>query len=147
MYSSLAMLRGLIGNEILLQLCDDDLVGSFVVSPPNTAYNNVVQAIEQADNLVDSYLVGRYDLPLSSTPKVIADVSANFALCNLYYRRHEMTVPEGIESRRKLFVKWLEDVKKGEVNIPELYTAKTSMAKSSKTSDDRIFTDTVLNKY
>jgi phage gp36-like protein len=141
------MLRGLISNEILLQLCDDDGVGAFVTDPANTAYTNLVQAIVQADNTIDSYLTGHYDVPLPETPPSVADASANLALCNLYGRRHEMIVPDGIAARRKDVMKWLVDVQEGKANIPELYTDAPSSALSSRTADDRVFTDDVLDKY
>lgn len=146
MYASLDMLRGLIGDEILLQLCDDDGVGSFVAEPENTAYRNLRVNIEQADNLIDTYLSGRYALPLTATPVSIADASANLALCNLYLRRHEMETPAGIEKRRKQVIEWLQSVQRGDVNIPELYSEKGPFALSSKTADDRIFTDSLLGK-
>lgn len=146
MYSSLDMLRGLIGEEILLQLCDDDGVGAFVADPENTAYANLVQAIDQADHLIDSYLSGRYGLPLETTPVSIADASANLALCNLYTRRHEMEMPTGIDKRRKQVIDWLLAVQRGDANIPELYSVKGPFAQSSRTAGERIFTDELLGK-
>lgn len=148
MYSSLAMLIGLIGREILLQLCDDDGVGDFVVTPtPNTAYTNLLQAINQADHTIDSYLSGRYALPLETTPASIADASANLALCNLYGRRHETDMPAGIEARRKSAMKWLADVQDGRANIPEIAALRGATAISSRSDDDRIFSDSVLEQY
>lgn len=146
-YSTLDDIKRLTSYETLLQLCDDDQVGDIVVSPPNTAYQNVVQAIEQADNVIDSYIGGRYELPLESTPASVADCSANFALCNLFDRRRELDVPEGVEARRKRFMDWLKDIQAERAVIPELHAAKSASSKVDKTADDRMFTDTVLDQY
>lgn len=138
----------LISKETLLQLCDDDDVGDIVVSPPNTAYSNIVSAIAEADATIDSYIDSRYALPLESTPHQIKNASANLALCNLYFRRRELDVPDGIERREKKWLSWLKDVQAGKASIPDLTEEVSDRGYVvSKTDEDRVFSDDVLNTY
>jgi len=146
-YSTHTAIAGLISNATLLQLCDDDAVGEIVITPPNTAYTNIVQAIAQADNLIDSYVGSKYTLPFATTPASIADCSANLALCNLYDRRREMDVPEGVERRRKQFTQWLKDIQAGRATIPELQSSKPASYVVSKSEDDRVFTSDILSQF
>lgn len=148
-YSTYIDIQKLISAETLLQLCDDDDVGSIVVSPPNTAYNNIVEAIEQADAIIDSYLDSRYVVPITvAIPVQVKNASANLALCHLYDRRRELDVPEGIERRRKQWTDWLKQVQARKASVPGLAEETADRGYSvSKTEDDRVFTSDLLNKY
>ena len=146
-YSTLDDLKKALPVQTLLQLCDDDNVGVIVTSPPNTAYNNIVHAIEQADNLIDSYVGDRYDIPEEDVPGVIRDASVNLAICFLFDRKREMDVPDGVERRRKAAITWLKDVQSKKASIPELKESRNPMYSVSKTEDDRMFTDTILDQY
>ncbi|MFA5751115.1 MAG: DUF1320 domain-containing protein [Candidatus Paceibacterota bacterium] len=146
-YSTHDDIKRLISYDTLLQLCDDDNVGDIVVDPPNTAYANVLQAIVQADNTIDSYIATKHTLPLAITPGCVKDCSANLALCNLYDRRREMDVPEGVERRRKQFTQWLKDVQMGKATIMELQSEQPASYIVNKTSSDQIFTDDLLSSF
>jgi len=121
MYATLKTLLALQPKEVLLQLTDDDAKGEFTSSPQNTAYKNVMSAINEASDIVDSYISGRYRLPLEKPyPDIIAQTTAQLALCLLYDRRRELDVPEGIEARRKRCMEWLKDVQSERASIPDL---------------------------
>lgn len=146
MYSTLNYLLTLQPEKILLQLADDDGDGSFVQSPANAAYSNVVSAIEEADAIIDSYLSGRYETPVAAPiPVIVRQMSGNLALCMLYDRKREMDVPEGIADRRGRYMKILEDIKTEKAAIPELSTRTPASVTTDKTDGDRIFSDDVLN--
>lgn len=147
-YSTIATLKTLQPEKILLQLADDDGDGAFVESPTaNTAALNATAAIEAADTIIDSYLSGRYEVPLEAPiPPVVSQMSANIALCNLYGRKRELDLPEGIEHRRKQYMKILEDIKAEKADIPELSKRAPAAFTVNKTDDDRIFSDDVLGE-
>ena len=147
-YCAYTDIISLISKDTLLQLCDDDNVGDIVVSPPNTAYSNIVAAIAKADAKIDSYIDSRYALPLATVPDQVRDASADLALCNLYYRRRELDVPEGIERREKNVIAWLKDVQAGRASIPDLTEEVSDRGYVvSKTEDDRYFNDDLMDTY
>lgn len=149
MYCTFDNLKAAISESTLLQLCDDDNVGAFIVDPPNTAYNALLSAIRKADSEIDSHLAGRYDVPvdLVPVPPLINSVSIDLAICNLYGRRRELDVPEGIDQRRKAATKILQEIRAGRMDIPELSADSPAVVLCSKNASDRVFTDDVLNKY
>lgn len=148
MYSSFADLKELSPELTLLQLADDEVAGMFQVSPPNPAYRRLLTAISDADMMIDSYLRGRYDLPLVSTPAEINRISAQLAMCNLYARRREDALPDGIVQRRKDAVEWLKNIQKGIAVLDVAAAVKTAPVNGmtvDKTEDDRMFPDSLLN--
>jgi phage gp36-like protein len=149
MYSTLSYLKTLQPESILLQLADDATVGAFVetAGSENAPYLVVKSAIEESDVLVDSYLSGRYDVPIAAPiPDIIRQMSGNLALCNLYDRRRELDIPEGIDSRRKRYMKILEDIKAEKANIPELAKTTPAAFVTDKSDTDQMFTDDLLDR-
>jgi phage gp36-like protein len=151
MYSSLSDLNKLQSIEILLQLADDNNAGEFVITEPyNAPMVVVIEAIGDADTVIDSYLSGRYSVPLSEPiPAIVKQMSANIALCNLYDRRRELDAPEGIIKRRDRYLRMLSDIKTEKANIPELENSSAKIAPAAflvdKSDADRIFSDDLLN--
>jgi phage gp36-like protein len=146
MYCGLDDLKKLQPESVLLQLTDDDNDGEFDAEEPNAAYSNVVTAINDADTFINSYLSGRYDVPVTGAiPGIVVQISAHLALCNLYGRRRELDLPEGISSRRKTYVKLLEDIKAEKADIPELSKSSPAMVTVDKTETDRAFPDDLLS--
>lgn len=150
-YSTLSDIVAAISEITALQLCDDDNVGAFVVLPPNLAYRNLVAAIAAGDTVIDSYLCGRYEVPiaLESVPPIVKNISVDLAVCNMFGRRREMDVPEGIDRRYKNAIKMLESIRDGKTGIPEIVEAgavQSSFA-ATRTTRDREFPDDLLNKF
>jgi phage gp36-like protein len=151
MYSTLQDLIELQGETTLLQLSDDANIGSFVtVLPYNTPYLVILQVIADADSVIDSYLSGRYTLPIPAPiPAIIKQISANLAVCNLFVRRRELDAPEGIKLRHDRNLKLLKDIKAGLASVPELETTAVNIAPAaflvSKTASDQVFNDSLLN--
>lgn len=146
-YSTLSTLKSLQPEKILLMLADDTGAGAFVEtpSPGNVAFQNVTSAIDDADAVIDTYLGGRYEVPVSAPiPAIVRQMSANIALCNLYERKREMDIPEGIAARRKQYMEILRDIKAEKADIPELSQRSPSSFQTDKEDEDRIFTDDVL---
>jgi phage gp36-like protein len=150
MYCTLEDLLRLQPEKILLQNADDDNAGEFVLVPPNGAYRNIVSHVENADAVIDSYLSGRYAVPLADpVPPIVRQISANLALVGLYGRRRELDVPEGLAARSKRYMQLLKDIKSELAGIPELAGNKKSPAIVSvnKTDEDRLFSDSLLSQY
>lgn len=147
MYSTLDDLKLVLPEDRLLELTDDENAGAFVVSPvPNAAYNRVVEAIQSADSEIDGYLGERYDTPLVTVPHMIKSVSAYLAVYRLFLRRHEMEIPKGIETLYKRMVDYLAAVQKNKVAFADLTKKTPGHYSVSKTADDEVFSDDVLEQ-
>jgi phage gp36-like protein len=121
MYATLKTLLALQPREVLLQLADDDGDGDFRARPQNSAYRNVQAAVTEAANIIDSYIGGRYRLPLAKPyPQILVQAGSHLALCALYDRRRELDVPEGIKERRARYMAFLKDIQSERASIPEL---------------------------
>ena len=86
------------------------------------------QAIADASALIDSYLGGRYDLPLSAVPQALTRISADIARYHLY----DNIVPEVVQNNYDNALSFLKSVAKGEVRLG------LSQDNQSPASDDAI---------
>ena len=93
-----------IGADEVLRLADrdgDGVADSGVVS----------KAIAEAEGIIDSYLTGRYVLPLSPMPVILTSLAADLALYNL----HPWGAPEEMRQRYKDAVATLGKIAKGDM--------------------------------
>jgi phage gp36-like protein len=107
--------RADIGNAIpemtLIQLSNDDPAAM----SPNE--NVIEDGVRQAEELVDGYLRGRYNLPLDPIPTVLRDAVVYLARHWLYQRRPEGALPDAVKDSRKDTIKLLESVRDGVVTL------------------------------
>jgi phage gp36-like protein len=95
----------------LIQLSNDDPT----VELPNESV--IEDGVRQAEELVDGYLRGRYDLPLDPVPSVLRDAVVYLARHWLYQRRPEGALPEAVKDSRKDTLKLLESIRDGVVTL------------------------------
>ncbi|WP_248915859.1 gp436 family protein [Pseudomonas moorei] len=104
-----------IGNAIpeltLIQLSNDDPTAM----SPNE--NVIEDGVRQAEELVDGYLRGRYNLPLNPVPTVLRDAVVYLARHWLYQRRPEGALPDAVKDSRKDTIKLLESIRDGVVTL------------------------------
>ncbi|WP_122300387.1 DUF1320 domain-containing protein [Pseudomonas syringae] len=95
----------------LIQLSNDD--------PAAVAPNESVieDGVRQAEELVDGYLRGRYELPLVPVPTVLRDAVVYLARHWLYQRRPEGALPDAVKDSRKDTIKLLESIRDGVVTL------------------------------
>ena len=107
--------RADIGNAIpeitLIQLSNDDPAAE----QPNE--NVIGDGVRQAEELVDGYLRGRYNLPLDPVPTVLRDAVVYLARHWLYQRRPEGAMPDPVKDSRKETIKLLESIRDGVVTL------------------------------
>ena len=70
-------------------------------------------ALTDASNEIDSYLRGRYTLPIATTSTTLKRCAIDLAFYNL----HENQVTELVEKRHDDWIKWLVGVSKGTINL------------------------------
>jgi len=115
-YCTLADLQLSIPGQTLIWLSNDD-------EDATTVNIDVVgEAVRQAEELVDAYLRGRYNLPLGSpgepVPSVIKDIAVNLTRHWLYTRRPEGSdLPEAVTRTYKSSMHLLESIRGGKLTI------------------------------
>lgn len=73
----------------------------------------VEQAIEDASADIDSYLQGRYSLPLSVTVPNLNRIACDITRFYL----HDKVAPEQVKRRYEVAMRWLEQVAKGAIKL------------------------------
>jgi phage gp36-like protein len=107
-YASQADLVERYGAPMLIDLTDR-------ASPPADAIDAAVvsRALDDADASIDGYLLGRYILPLTSTPPVLRDLAQAIAI----YKLHRDTVSDKIGSDYTSALKTLALIASGTVRL------------------------------
>ncbi len=108
MYSSLSDIRKIIPERTIAQLTDD-------TAGANVDQDNLDEAIMAADEVIDTYLRGRYELPFDETPPILKRLSAEITIFHLYGRRPEGELPETISVKYKAAIKMLESFRDGKL--------------------------------
>lgn len=73
----------------------------------------LTRALQDADDAINSYLSGRYTLPLAPVPAVLERVACEMARYYLY----DDQVTDVIKDRHNANLKWLAEVAKGTVSL------------------------------
>ncbi|MBV4551716.1 DUF1320 domain-containing protein [Pseudomonas sp. SWRI102] len=110
-YCTRADLSTAIPMMTLTQLSNDD--------PAATAPNESVidDGVRQAEELVDGYLRGRYQLPLHPVPTILRDAVVYLARHWLYQRRPEGALPDAVKDSRNDTLKLLENIRDGVITL------------------------------
>jgi phage gp36-like protein len=112
LYCSLADLQLAIPAQTLVWLSNDDAMATV----PDEAV--VEEAVRQAEEIVDGYLRGRYNLPLSPVPSIVKDMTVNLARHWLYARRPEGNeLPEAVTRTHKAALEMLALIRDNRMTI------------------------------
>ncbi|MDQ7799559.1 MAG: DUF1320 domain-containing protein [Candidatus Edwardsbacteria bacterium] len=141
-YCTLDDIKKVAPETDLIQLTDDDNLGIIKTTITDAA-------IEDADDFIDTYLRGRYTLPLSETPKIIAKLSVDLALYYIYERRFKTKMPEGIIGSYNNAIKLLGQIQQGRISLGVDSGTSTGSGEfqTNKTSDSRVFNSDVMDQY
>ena len=107
----------------------------------------VDSAIDDAESTCDSYIAGRYDVPVATPPAALKGAAADLAIYNLWQRSPNM--PTNISEARDDAIKWLKDVASGTATLPGASPAPTPTtgAQIQTTSNTRELTREKLNWF
>jgi phage gp36-like protein len=145
MYSTLDDIKKLLPEEVLVQLTDDENLGTV-----NQA--RVDEAIDQADAEIDSYCGGRYSVPFpagAGCPDVAKKLSVDIAIYNLYSRT-VMEMPAIRAERYRNAIRQLEAISKGVISLgvnPAPSAPTDSTAETNKPTDTNVFTREKLKGF
>lgn len=106
MYCTLNDLIERFGETELIQLTDEQNTGAL-----NTA--SVNQAIADASNEIDSYLIGRYQLPLVEVPEFVKGYACDMAR----YRLWDDGALEQVSIRYRTAIKYWRDISTGTLRL------------------------------
>ncbi len=109
-YCSINDIKSVIANDDLVQLTNDS--GSDFVDS-----GKITDAINYADNIIDGYLRGRYDLPPASIPDELKYLAVDFTVYRLYSRRLYTEIPDSVLKKYYEVIKTLENIQKGVFNL------------------------------
>lgn len=151
MYTTAETLIEKYGVDLLIALTIKRPTGE-ETEPDMTVIN---REISRVDGIIDGYLRSRYTLPLSEVPPELAGYAEDMAIARIYGCMPERTVPEDVTRASKEATAWLRDVQKGlaSLSVAELPPASTGepgatgFFKTNKRSEDRIFSDSVLDSF
>lgn len=109
LYTDLVSLKNYLPATVLLQLTDD--------SNADQIDNEKINfSIQQASDLIDSYLQGRFTLPLTIVPAMISDICVKLTGYYLYKRVLPETLPETLIDDYKFSMGILRDIQKGRIS-------------------------------
>ncbi|WHP04763.1 DUF1320 domain-containing protein [Acinetobacter corruptisaponis] len=103
-----AMIRKF-GERELIQLTDNEEPYQYVIN-----YEKLDAALEEANSEIDSFLVGRYPLPLQVIPPFLVSIGCHLAryhLCNVIVENDPIAIRYGISIKR------LKDISKSETGL------------------------------
>jgi phage gp36-like protein len=127
-YASQSDLVERFGESMLIDLTDraDPPVGTIDASV-------VAKALEDADAMIDGYLLGRYALPLPTTPNLLNDLAKAIAV----YKLHRDAVSEKIAADYKNAEKMLALIADGTIRLNVAGVEPASSGASGVRTTDR----------
>ncbi|NIZ12903.1 gp436 family protein [Phaeobacter sp. HF9A] len=139
-YTTLDQLNDRYGERLLISLTDRDEIATGAVDQ-----DTVDQAIADADALIDGYLKGRYQLPLSDVPAQVAAMSRAISIWNL----HVYDAPKQIEAGYRDALGQLRDISKGLISLDVAgIEPKTASSQGVMTTDrERPLTEASLKGF
>lgn len=123
-----------------------DQVALMVGADPETA-PVVVRAIQDATAEVDSYLQGRFTLPLASVPPILEQIASDVAVYRLLALRPQQEV-EDARRRYEDALKRLQQIRDGrlDLGLPQAQTPASGPAPVLVTSATRLFSRSNLRE-
>lgn len=140
-YCTLADIRASrIPEDALIGLTDDDGLGA--VSDPV-----VEQAIAEADELIDGYLRGRYEVPLAAAPGIVKRLSATIAAHLLYGRRPGFETPKRVAEDYAGAISTLRAIQRGDIQIGAGSVAEEAPGTLRVQAPAKMFDDDTWENY
>jgi len=138
-YSILTDYQKVLSTEELIQLTDinqAEVVNTTVLT----------EAISYADSLIDSHLAELYDLPLTTTPLLIKQLSVQVTICYLYgFRVDEM--PAAKKFMCDTAAETLKKIQSGQVVLNEIKSSAKDLTFSLLDDTDFTITMSSLENY
>lgn len=135
-YCTLTDLTDVFGETEILQLADRDASGE-----ADAEYLAAVLA--KVDAEIDSYLRGRYALPLASVPTELTAIAVDLAR----YRLYPLNVPDTVQKLRDDALRWLRDLAAGRAELNLATEPEPVAVGIAASAPDRTFDATTLADF
>jgi len=139
-YASLTELLQRLDERTVILLTDDAMAAAVDTDA-------IDRAFADADTEIDSYIGGRYAVPVMPVPTLLQRLSLDLAIEGLYTRRPHVETPEAVTRAAKNARSLLANIAANKAIIPgltELDTSGTTLAGASFEAEDRLFSRTSL---
>jgi len=139
-YATLTELLERLDEQTVILLSDDTLSGE-------VNSDAVERAFADADTEIDSYIGGRYAVPVDPVPALLQRLSLDLAIEGLYTRRPHVDTPEAVVRAAKNARSILAQIAANKAEIPgaaEADNSGTTAAGASFVAGDRLFTRTSM---
>lgn len=131
--------------DITAEVPDADLIQITNDSGGSTVDDTVItNAISYVDNIIDGYLRGRYNLPLTTVPDELKFIAIDYVKYRLYSRRMYTEIPPVVEQRYKEVIQLLKDIQNGKFSLG---VEDTNSISNSKLTTNKSLTSSSTNKY
>lgn len=103
------------------------------------------RALDDADARIDGYLSGRYQVPLTTVPRLIVGIACDLARYFLY----DDIVTDGVKKRFDDAIKMLESISKGSISLgtDSAQNAAQHLQGVKYSAPGRVFNDSSLEGY
>ncbi|MCX6153745.1 MAG: DUF1320 family protein [Candidatus Kapabacteria bacterium] len=113
--------------------------------------DKILYAIKQAKNIIDSFLYGRYTLPLpDATDPEIQKISIDLSLVQLHEMAYRTAlIPQTVIQRKIAAISKLKDIQDGKLvlSFAKAATNAPPVIVTNKTVANRIFDDRTLDNF
>jgi phage gp36-like protein len=141
-YCTQADITKAIPDADVIRLTDDTGAGTINAT-------NVAEAIAKADAVINVYLRIGHTTPLATVPPEIRQISVDLTIYFLFKRRRIESDDPGLETIFKNNVNMLKEIRDGNLLIDDTtsFANTAGLWACNRTSDDKVFTDDVLDTF
>jgi len=127
-------------ENLVIQLTDDTGTGQI-----NQTKLDALR--DDCSELINTYLRGRYEVPLDPGPKILTIIEADLLVYKLYTRRADYEIPDSVKDQQKNAMKTLNDINRGNIKLEDQPDVGEGQYVSNKKSTDRLFSDDTLKSF
>lgn len=109
--------------------------------------DRIESARSDADELINTFLRGRYDVPIDPVPAFIADLSEDLTRHSVYKRRMGINMPDDVKKLKSDSISMLEKIQRGTIKISEKPDVQAGQMKTNKTKADKVWDKDTLDRY
>ena len=148
-YCDLDDLKKSLPTQVIKELTDDK--GEYVSGDFTSEMTAIItETIASADAIIDDYCRGRYTLPFTTVPQTIKHAAVTISIYLLSSRIKQLSLEDIRRANYEDTLQYLVRVSNGMVTLdidPTPESTTIVPTKSNKTTADRMFPTTTLNKF
>lgn len=139
-YSTDTDLYDRIDPALVIQLTDDTGTGEV-----NQTKLDALRA--DCHELINTYLRGKYTVPLDPTPEILTIIEADLLVYKVYSRRGDYEIPESVKQADQKAMAMLKEINRGSIKLEDQPDIAAGAIKTNKTASDRRFSDDALKSF